>query len=71
MEQSQVKFSHCWMHTPMLAHESSWQVVLGPGKRQEREKREVPQEKNEIVKQHSERRPGLDNAKTHAERNAL
>lgn len=33
MEQSQVKFSHCWMHTPMLAHESSWQVVLGPGKK--------------------------------------
>lgn len=35
MEQSQVKFSHCWIHTPMLAQESSWQVVLGPGRRRE------------------------------------
>lgn len=30
MEQSQVKPSHCCMQTPWLAHESSWQVVLGP-----------------------------------------
>lgn len=35
MEQSQVKFSHCWMHTPMLAQESSWQVVLGPARRRD------------------------------------
>lgn len=43
MEQSQVKFSHCWMHTPMLAHESSWQVVLGPGEsRESKKKKEIP-----------------------------
>lgn len=30
MLQSQVKPSHCCRHTPWLAHESSWQVVLGP-----------------------------------------
>lgn len=44
IEQSQVKFSHCWIHTPMLAHESSWQVVLGPGTRRVgRRKKEIPQ----------------------------
>lgn len=31
MLQSQLKPSHCCRHTPWLAHESSWQVVLGPG----------------------------------------
>lgn len=30
MLQSQLKPSHCCRHTPWLAHESSWQVVLGP-----------------------------------------
>lgn len=30
MLQSQLKPSHCWRHTPWLAHESSWHVVLGP-----------------------------------------
>jgi hypothetical protein len=35
MEQSQVKPSHCCMQTPWLAHESSWQVVLGPNNAQE------------------------------------
>lgn len=30
MLQSQLKPSHCCRQTPWLAHESSWQVVLGP-----------------------------------------
>ena len=45
MEQSQVKPSHCCMQTPWLAHESSWQVVLGPSNvskgREEKVEREV------------------------------
>lgn len=32
MLQSQLKPSHCWRHTPWLAHESSWHVVLGPAR---------------------------------------
>ena len=31
--QSQLKPSHCCKHTPWLEHESSWQVVLGPTKK--------------------------------------
>lgn len=39
MEQSQVKPSHCCMQTPWLAHESSWQVVLGPSNAYKKKKR--------------------------------
>lgn len=65
MEQSQVKFSHCWMHTPMLAQESSWQVVLGPGGRREAE-REVPQEKSNSQAT-SRATSGPEQCRTHAE----
>lgn len=39
IEQSQVKPSHCCIQTPWLAHESSWQVVLGPSNSEESERR--------------------------------
>lgn len=67
MEQSQVKFSHCWMHTPMLAHESSWQVVLGPGKKagkgRGRERYHRRKQKKKKRKNESSQARHVDNAK--------
>lgn len=46
MEQSQVKPSHCCMQTPWLAHESSWQVVLGPSNVSDKGKRRKSRERS-------------------------
>ena len=50
MEQSQVKPSHCCIQTPWLAHESSWQVVLGPSSSEEQKRRKKERELFKLMK---------------------
>ena len=57
MEQSQVKPSHCCIQTPWLAHESSWQVVLGPSNSEEQERRKKERELFKLINQSHHLKP--------------